>query len=322
MRSPLEYNTQRIPGSTNLYLLSDEERAVIGKEYVRSSTKMAKSKGVKFVSNRLPYLFDEILEYSREYRNVILYCDRGGYRSKSIWSLLNSLDIKVYRLKDGYKGYRKYIRENLDSLIHSITPVVLAGNTGCGKTKILNILSEKGYPVIDLEGLANHRGSLLGHVGLESQPSQKMFESLLFEELSKYQGKYVFMEGESSKIGSINLPKTLSQNLRNAYSIRIDSSMDHRVSNLVEEYGKPEYRNELMESVKRLEGYISKENINYLNIQIDLGNLIEPAKLLCERYYDIKYKKRIFDKTILNEDEEKSARELIKLYEELKTDAN
>ncbi len=314
IRSPLEYSSETIPGAINLYLFTDEERRVTGETYVHQSTELAKKKGIQFVSKRLPDLVSEILELEHRYKNIVIFCSRGGYRSKSLTGLLNSLDIKVYRLVNGYKGYRKYIRENLERLSKSIKPIVLYGNTGCGKTKILHLLKKKDILTIDLEALANHRGSILGHVGLKEQPSQKMFESLLFEELYKYRDRWVFVEGESSKIGRINLPKSLMENMRNSYTILIKSPMEHRVSNLVEEYGQRENKTQLIASLKKLQGYISKENIEKLIDRIEKGELSYVARLLCENYYDKRYKKRDHDDVLENLDEEESANLLIKLY--------
>ena len=268
------------------------------------------------MSKRLPSLVEEVLKYEHQYKNLVMYCQRGGYRSKSFASLLNSMDIKVYRLKSGYKGYRKYVRENLNKTCEDVSLIVLTGNTGCGKTKILHSLRDKGYPVVDLEGLAKHRGSNLGHVGLMPQPSQKMFESLLLEEFLKYGDKKIFIEGESSKIGDVYLPKSLIQNMKNSYCISVDSPLEHRVTNLVEEYGNLDYQKELLDSLNLLQGYISKENIEKFQKHIIDGDLKVVAKELCENYYDKKYKKRDVDYCILNDDEEESVKKLIAIYEE------
>lgn len=300
----------------NLYLLNDKERSIVGETYVKHSKELAKSKAVNYVSKRLPFLVEEILKYEHKYKNIVLYCQRGGYRSKSFASLLNAMDIKVHRLESGYKGYRKYVRENLNRICQNASLIVLAGNTGCGKTKILQLLKDRRYPVIDLEDLAKHRGSNLGHVGLEPQPSQKMFESLLLEEFLKYGDKNIFIEGESSKIGDIYLPKSLLENIKNSYCIRVDSPLEHRVSNLVEEYGKLDYQEELLQSLSHLEGYISKENIEKFQKSIMDGDLKVVARELCENYYDKKYKKRDADFSLLNVDEEESVKKLIAIYEE------
>lgn len=229
--------------------------------------------------------------------------------------LLNAIDIKVYRLENGYKSYRKYVRDNLNKICEEVTLIVLSGNTGCGKTKILHMLKDKGYPVIDLEDLAKHRGSNLGHVGLQPQPSQKMFESLLLEEFLKYKDKIIFIEGESSKVGSLYLPKSLIQNMKKSYCIRVDSPLEHRVSNLVKDYGNTTLQNELIDSLNLLDGYISKDNIEKFQQKILNGDLEVVAKELCENYYDKKYKKRDANFSILNTDEEKSVEELIGIYE-------
>lgn len=283
---------------------------------MKHSKELAKSKAVTYVSKRLPSLVEEVLKYEHQYKNLVMYCQRGGYRSKSFASLLNAMDIKVYRLESGYKGYRKYVRKNLNKTCEDVSLIVLTGNTGCGKTKILHSLRDKGYPVVDLEGLAKHRGSNLGHVGLMPQPSQKMFESLLLEEFLKYGDKKIFIEGESSKIGDVYLPKSLIQNMKNSYCISVDSPLEYRVTNLVEEYGSLDYQKELLDSLGLLQGYISKENIEKFQKHIIDGDLKFVAKELCENYYDKKYKKRDVDFSILNDDEEESVKKLIDIYKE------
>lgn len=324
VRTPKEFQKETIPGAINLPVLYDEERAVVGTLYKQKSPEEAKLAGVQFISKRLPEIFSQYQKLFNQYKKVYVFCSRGGYRSSSIVSFIYSLGIHIYKLDGGYKFYRQFVREELEKEIQRITPVVLYGNTGSGKTKILKELEKKGYPVMDLEGMANHRGSLLGAVGLGQQNSQKMFESYLYEGLLKG-NPYLFMEGESRKIGQVALPKLLYEKMPEGISIKIESPMSYRVKNLVEEYllspsdnGKGEYSKALMEeelsrALEQIKRYFPKEKIEEYKIQIKKGNYEFVAEELCRYYYDPRYQTRIedYDYVFENADEIQCAEDIL-----------
>lgn len=321
VRTPKEFEKETIPGAINLPILFDDERAVVGTLYKQKSPEDAKLAGVQFISKRLPEVFAEYQRLFKEYKKVYVFCSRGGYRSSSIVSFIYSLGIHIYKLDGGYKFYRQFIREELQKEIQRITPIVLYGNTGTGKTKILQELDALGYPVVDLEAMANHRGSLLGSVGLGKQTTQKMFESYLYDGLLKG-NPFVFMEGESRRIGNVALPKELYDKMPEGISIKIESPMEYRVKNLVEEYlkapssdGKEEFSKSLMEeelirALDKIKRYFSKERIEEYKKQIHQGNYDFVAEELCRYYYDPRYSTRIkdYDFEFVNDNEVQCAK--------------
>ncbi len=313
VRSPLEFKESTIPGAINIPVLLNEERERVGTLYVGKKLNESKLFAIESISKRLPEIFKKFLELKKEYENIIVFCSRGGYRSKSIVSLLNSIDISVSRIDGGYKSYRNYVLDNMDKLISTVTPIVLYGNTGCGKTKILQELKIRDYPVIDLEGLANHRGSILGSVGLDEQPRQKMFESLLFEELYKYQNSYIFLEGESKRIGKVLIPESLYEKMANNINIKIESDIDYRVNLLVDEYASTDNKEEIANAISLLKKFISNEHLNDLLNALEEDDYEYIARQLCINYYDIRYKNRVknFDFNFYNEDPVKTADEII-----------
>lgn len=313
VRSPLEFKESTIPGAINIPVLLNEEREKVGTLYVDKKLDEAKIFAIESISKRLPEIFKEFLELKKEYENIIVFCSRGGYRSKSIVSLLNSIDVTALRIDGGYKNYRNYVLDNMDNIISTITPIVLYGNTGCGKTKILQELKNRNYPVIDLEGLANHRGSILGSVGLDEQPRQKMFESLLFDELYKYQNSYIFLEGESRRIGKVLLPESLYEKMADNINIKIESPIDYRVELLVEEYACAENKEEIANAISLMKKFISNETLNDLLNALEKDDYEYIARELCINYYDIKYKNRVknFDFEFTNDDHEKTTEQII-----------
>ncbi|WP_164995917.1 tRNA 2-selenouridine(34) synthase MnmH [Miniphocaeibacter massiliensis] len=313
VRSPYEFKESTIPGSINIPVLLDEERKKVGTLYVNKKIDEAKQFAVNSISKRLPEIFSKFLDISKNYENIIIFCARGGYRSKSLSIFLNSLDISNFRIEGGYKSYRNYVLNNMDNVISTITPIVLYGNTGCGKTKILSELKNKNLPVIDLEGLAVHRGSILGAVGLNEQPTQKMFENLLFEELSLFKNGYVFLEGESKRIGKIILPELLYQKMASSINIKIDAPIEYRIENLVEEYASPKNKESIAEAIKRMNKFISNETVKKLLDALNNNDFAYIAKELCINYYDKRYKNRIenYDYEFTNYDLEKVTNEII-----------
>ena len=288
-RSPKEFKEATIPGAINIPTLLDDERMVVGTLYKQERITEAKQVGVTAIAKRLPQIFRELAALYEKHQ-LIVFCSRGGYRSGAISSFLYALGIKAHRLIGGYKSYRHWLLAELPCLIGTIKVVTLYGNTGAGKTVILTALKEKGYPVIDLEGLANHRGSLLGALGLTEQPSQKKFDSALYLALRPYQGQTVFFEGESRKIGRILLSTELYKAMENGVALWIDTPIEQRVALLVGEYGQVDVTSIQM-ALTELVRYIGKVRIVELQRLVAAGDYATVARELCERYYDINYKK-------------------------------
>lgn len=291
-RSPYEFNHSTIPNAINIPVLLDDERQLVGKLYKSGEVELAKIEGIKAISKRLPDIFCEILKLREKYENMYFFCARGGYRSSALVNLLIGVGIKSYKLSGGYKSYRKYINDNMQDLVESVNFITLYGYTGTGKTSILNELKNMGYNVLNLEKYANHRGSLLGSIGKSEPFSQKKFESLLFDDLKKFKNSYVFVEGESRRIGNIVMSDYIYQKLRSSTKVLISSDMDFRI-NEIKTFYLNDFENDMdliEKTILKLEKYISKERIEkYLDClkKDDFEFIIED---LCVNYYDRNYK--------------------------------
>ncbi len=290
VRSESEFSEYTIPGSINIPILSDKERESVGYTYTKVSKEEAKILGIEYVSRKLPTIFKEILSLQDKYTNLIFFCARGGYRSSSITVLMQSIGINANKLIGGYKGYRNYVNKNLNSLIEPIELVVLYGNTGTGKTKVLNELKKLGADVLDLEYCANHRGSVLGSVGLDKPNSQKMFESLIFDTLYNRKSNLLFVEGESKTIGKSTIPDNLFDKIKNGIQINITSSIENRIDNIYEDYicGDDVNIIKSLENLRnRMGNYWVDEKINLVKNK----NYKEVIKDLILYYYDPLYQK-------------------------------
>ena len=241
VRSPNEFAEDHIPKAINLPVLNDDERAQVGTIYKQINPFTARKVGAALVSKNISqHLTEYFATKDKNYRPLV-YCWRGGQRSGSMASVLSQIGWRVTLIEGGYKTYRTYVRQQIEHLPQKFTYQVLCGLTGSGKTRILHQMRlTRGAQVLDLEGLANHRGSLLGEEWqgkLSPQPSQKYFESLLLEQLQKFNPHQpVWVESESQKIGNIYLPQFLWEKMKQANSIEIQIPIAARVKFLLEEY--------------------------------------------------------------------------------------
>ncbi len=236
VRSPTEFAEDRLPGAMNWPVLDDEERARVGTLYKQISPHEARKVGAAIVARRIAeHIERTVLDKPREWRPLV-YCWRGGQRSGSLALVLSQIGFRVAQLAGGYRAYRAVVREQLDRLPSSLQFVVLCGRTGSGKTRLLQALARQGAQALDLEGLANHRGSLLGAMG--EQPSQKRFDSLVWQALRGFDAAQpVFIESESARIGSLRVPAVLLDRLRSSgQCVRVEMADTARVALLTEEY--------------------------------------------------------------------------------------
>lgn len=290
VRSPSEYEEDSIPNAVNIPVLSDEERKEVGTTFVQVGKNEAKRLGIKFISPKMQDLFEQVLELKYNNSQIAAFCARGGYRSTFFASVFSSIGIPISQLEDGYKGYRKEVINTIPVLNSKITYIVLHGNTGVGKTDILCSLKELGYSVLDLEGAANHRGSILGSIGIGKCNSQKKFETNVYHQLNDTKSQYVFVEAESHKIGKVVIPKYISNKMEENIHIFIDADLDYRVKCLKKDYIQNEnWKKESIEAIEQLNKYISKERIERLKYEINLGNFDFVATELMQRYYDPLY---------------------------------
>lgn len=234
VRTSKEFEESTIPGAINIPLFSNEERVIVGKLYTKVGQQEAIEKGYEFVQKRIPKLLEKIRKHKN--KKLVVFCWRGGMRSKSLAMLLESLGFDIRQLEGGYKAYRKYVMEKLENYKIKVKLIVLYGLTGSGKTKML----KQFMNALDLEGLAQHRSSLFGDIGLKPR-SQKMFESLLLKRLEELNNeKYIITEGESRKIGNVIIPEAIFKGMQKGIKVKVEASMEYRIKNLVECYSNKE----------------------------------------------------------------------------------
>jgi tRNA 2-selenouridine synthase len=282
VRTPKEFEESTIPGAINIPLFSNEERAIVGKLYTKVGQQEAIEKGYEFVQEKLPRLLEGMRKYNG--KKIIIFCWRGGMRSKSLTLLLESLGFDVRQLEGGYKEYRRHVVEQLNNYNHKGKFIVLYGMTGCGKTKLLKQFKNS----LDLEGLAQHRSSLFGDIGLKPR-SQKMFESLLLKRLQELKEEgYIVTEGESRKIGTVIIPETIFKEIKRGVNVKVQASMECRVKNLMECYSNKEDER-IKEKIKMLSKRIGKKKTEEMLELFEQKRFEDVARILLEEYYDPLY---------------------------------
>ncbi|MBS3170078.1 tRNA 2-selenouridine(34) synthase MnmH [Candidatus Woesearchaeota archaeon] len=282
-RTPQEFAEDHVLSAVNLPLLSNEERAVVGTIYKQVSQEKAIEQGIEFFSKKMPLFIKEASRYKD--KKIIVYCWRGGMRSRTVTSLLESFDYNVRQLEGGYKKYREYVRERLYNYPLTAKFIVLCGLTCTGKTDLLQKLS----PSLDLEGLAQHRGSLYGAVGLQPR-TQKMFENLLLRRLDELKdADYIFVEGEGRKIGDLMIPAVLWKAMNSGTKILISRDFDLRAKAAVEEYLKEENIPKIKEVTQSLWKVIGKKNKEEVLHALEEKDYVRAVKILLRDYYDLLY---------------------------------
>lgn len=228
-RSQREYEEDHIPGAVNMPVVNNEEYAEVGTLH-RTDKVGAYRIGVRYsLLNIAKHIAEDLPMYSVQSR-VLVYCFRGGKRSKLWTDALETIGYKVDKLKGGWKGYRRWVNDQLAHIPTLYRYNVLSGSTGCGKTRLLYALRDAGAQVLDLEDIASHRGSVLGAIPGTSQPSQKYFDSLLLRQLTTYDPtRPIWVEAESKKIGNVQLPNALLETMRQGRTLQVDADMAQRV---------------------------------------------------------------------------------------------
>src|SRR5574341_961409 len=237
VRSPAEYAEDHIPGAISAPVLDDAERAQVGTLYKQVSPFDAKKIGAALVAKNIAeHVGHQFRDKPKTWRPLV-YCWRGGKRSGSMAHILKEIGWNAETLEGGYKAYRRWVVAQLQSVPTSLEFIVIHGPTGSGKSRFLAALKRAGAQVLDLEDLAAHRGSVLGNLPDRAQPSQKMFESVLLDKLSALNAaRPVFVEGESKKIGELQVPEALMSRMRASSCIVLETSLDVRVDLLLDEY--------------------------------------------------------------------------------------
>ncbi|MBU3575573.1 tRNA 2-selenouridine(34) synthase MnmH [Polynucleobacter sp. UK-Mo-2m-Kol15] len=295
VRSPAEFALDHIPGAINLPVLNNEERIEIGTLYKQVSPFAAKKLGASYVSRNIAnHLENTLIDFPREWRPLI-YCWRGGERSGAFTHILNRIGWKAMQLQSGYQGFRRVVIDDLDKAANDFSFQVIAGMTGSGKTRILQEIGSLGAQILDLESLAIHRGSVLGNEPNIEQPSQKSFETNLWNVFNSLDpSKIVFVESESKKVGGVHIPDSLMERIREGECIELRSSTNTRVSWLLREYkhflSNPE---SFKDKLSLLTSRYGKEQIAKWHTAIDAGDFENLVEELLVMHYDPSYQSSI-----------------------------
>jgi len=286
VRSPAEFEGGHIPGALNLPLFDNEERKEIGTLYKKSGKQASILRGLDIVGPKMSGYVKSALAQSKD-KTVFVHCWRGGMRSSSMAWLLETAGFEPFVLNGGYRAYRRFIRSEFDK-IKSL--VILGGKTGSGKSDILRELLKNGEQVVDLERLANHKGSAFGALGQEKQPTTEQFENNLYQVISDLNlQKHIWVEDESRAIGNLSLPEPFFIKMRNAPVIFIDIPMELRVKRLVEDYANYDPES-LKSAVLRIQKRLGGLNTRLAIQAIEEKDFATSASLLLG-YYDKAYLK-------------------------------
>lgn len=330
VRSPGEYNHAHIPAAYSLPLFSDEERKQVGTAYKQQSREAAIKIGLDFFGVKMKVMVEQaesiVADFYKRNLNpkalvppsgggggILVHCWRGGMRSAGVAWLLDLYGFKVYTLVGGYKAYRKWVRSQFEKEYNF---AIVGGYTGSGKTLLLHELIKKNKTVIDLEALANHKGSAFGALGEKEQPRQEMFENSLAQALDEVRSPKsdkdigqpvsdfrlptsgIYLEDESQRIGNLQIPMPLWNTMRKAPVCFLDIPFEKRLKYITEEYGKHD-KEKLLEAItriqKRLGGLETKNAIGFLQE----GKLKDCFRILLS-YYDKWYSKGLHNRENLS----------------------
>ena len=284
VRSPAEYSYGHIPGAINIPLFNNEEREIVGKTYKKEGRQKAILKGLEIAGDSMTAKLKMALDVAVDDR-LLVHCWRGGMRSEAMSWLFSLGDITTELLEGGYKSYRSHV---LQKLSEKHDYIILGGLTGSGKTDILKYLKGEGHQVIDLEGIACHRGSAFGSLGQDRQPTSEHFANLLYDEIRKMNlKKPIWLEDESRNIGTVFMPDAFYINMQESPVIAILMDVPTRMPRLLDEYAKYP-ADELKASVMRISKRLGGVNTSRSLESIDSGNFSKAVEITLD-YYDKAY---------------------------------
>ncbi|MBR7783053.1 tRNA 2-selenouridine(34) synthase MnmH [Undibacterium sp. LFS511W] len=291
-RSPAEYAEDHLPGAINLPVLDNEERIRIGTMYKQTGAFEAKRLGAALVAaNIARHLENQLQDKPREWRPLI-YCWRGGNRSGSMAHIFARIGWPVAQLQGGYQSFRRRVHAELPQLVSQVSWKVICGPTGSGKSALLETLAAQGAPVLDLEQLASHRGSLLGALPGTVQPSQKQFESQIWLRLKQAAGKTLYVESESKKVGNLRVPDCVMEAIRAAECVFIEAPFEERVRFLCDSY--PHWMQQpdvLCERLSHLAVQHGNQQVQVWKEMVQQAAFRELTASLLEQHYDPSYRK-------------------------------
>ncbi len=293
-RSPGEFAEDHLPGALNLPVLDDDQRHIVGLLYVQHSALEARKQGAAMAARNIAEHIERwVADKPRDWQPLV-YCWRGGQRSGALAWFLDQIGFRTTKLTGGYKGFRNVVMRELEDLPLRFDFRVLAGRTGSGKTRLLQALAARGAQALDLEALACHRGSVLGGVPDQPQPSQKAFDTTLWQTLRRLEpGRPVFVESESRKIGALQLPAALIERMHGSGQVlRIEMPDDARVDLLLQEYGffagRPERFCALLDGLVALRG---RETVQRWQAMARAGRWAEVFGAMMHEHYDPLYRR-------------------------------
>lgn len=288
-RTPLEFAEDHLPGAVNVPILTDAERVEIGTIHKQLGPKPARLRGLELTCGRFAAMVHEVIAHAAG-RETLVYCWRGGLRSLSMALLLEMTGQPVVRLRGGYKAFRNHVSGCFEAFAPPAPLIVIHGMTGTGKTAFINGLDREAWTVIDLEGLACHRGSAFGEVGLCQGLSQKRFDTLLWDAFRRAPaGRPIVLEGESQRIGRISLPGRLYEVMADSLKVWCRASLETRVSRLALEYAREEYRDPMAAALERIRKKLGGERHAELLGMLAGWDVEGLARGLIEHYYDRLY---------------------------------
>lgn len=293
VRSESEFAIDRIPGAASHPVLNDEERARVGTLYVQVAPFDARKLGAVLTARNIArHIESSFSSRPREWRPLV-YCWRGGQRSGAMAQVLSEIGWKVARLEGGYKGYRQHVLRRLEELPATLDFRVLCGPTGSGKSRLLEALDAQGAQVLDLEGIARHKGSVLGSLPGEKQPSQKWFESQVVDRLRRFDpARPVWVESESRKIGAIQVPTALLMRIRASTCLQVRSPIAERVRFLIGDYPYMLAGPDMLKGrLGQLAALQSRETIDRWMALIDACDWPALVRDLLENHYDPLYRR-------------------------------
>jgi tRNA 2-selenouridine synthase len=322
VRSESEFEQGHICGALNMPILNDQERHEVGTLYKQVSVEDAKRLGLQVASGKVVDYFNAIctIKAASPDATIAFYCARGGFRSGSISQLLRGIGEDVYCLEGGYKHYRHAVLEFLNTPEHFPQFIMVHGLTGVGKTNILKGLMANGYPVLDLEGAANHKGSHLGAIGTNEIQSTQMFENTVYHQLAAKPAPYAFVESESKRIGSIYVPPRLFEAIRAGEHIMVNRKIENRITALIEEYcGADNFEALIWPAFERIKPYLSREAYDTMANDLQTKQYEAFVESILTKHYDPIYEKSIknyvYDLSIHSEIDAEGIEQLMDWYD-------